>query len=99
MIIKKCFFYYEFDEILKKSLIVNSSFVMKFTRSDFSQMRKIKETTKETNSTIRDKKDENISKSNVNDREYENWLIREMNFDSDSSSEDFLTQKSRFIKE
>jgi hypothetical protein len=34
IILKKCFFYYEFDELLRNSLIVNSSFVSKSIRSD-----------------------------------------------------------------
>jgi hypothetical protein len=34
IILKKCFFYYEYDELLRDSLIVNSFFVSKSIRSD-----------------------------------------------------------------
>jgi phosphoribosylformylglycinamidine (FGAM) synthase PurS component len=90
IMIKKCSHYYKFDEILKKSLIVNSLYVIKFIRLN-SQIKNVKENTKETNiisSTTRYKLE-----SNVNNKKYENWLIKDLIFDSDFLSDNFLTQK------
>jgi hypothetical protein len=53
VIIKKCSFYYEFEDILEDSLIVTSSFTMKSRRSDHPDIeyREVREDTKDTSNT------------------------------------------------
>jgi hypothetical protein len=53
VIIKKCSFFYEFEEILEDSLIITSSFIMKSRRSNHFNIeyRKVRENTKNTSNT------------------------------------------------
>ncbi len=102
VLLKKCSYYYEFEELLEDSSIITSSFTLEFTRSvlDEEDAKNSKNETKnETNQNKnKNKKNEtnqnkknNIITQNVNDKNYVNWI----NFDiNDSDSDDFLMKNS-----
>jgi hypothetical protein len=67
VILKKCSYYYEFEEIMRDSSTIAFSFVMKFIQSNISQT-VTKEDTKETE-----------DDRNINEAEYEDFLEDEDN--------------------
>jgi hypothetical protein len=69
MLLKKCFFYYKFEEIMRDSLIVTSFYVMKFIRSNLIDVK-----TKNTQETD-EKNTQETDKENIEiiiDEDYEN---------------------------
>jgi mannitol-specific phosphotransferase system IIBC component len=83
VLLKKCSYYYEFEELLEDSSIITSSFTLEFTRSvlDEEDAKNSKNETKnETNQNKnKNKKNEtnqnkknNIITQNVNDKNYVN---------------------------
>jgi hypothetical protein len=69
LLLKKCIFYYEFEEIMKDSFIVTSFYVMKFIRSDLIDVKT--EKTQETD----EKNTQETDEENIEiiiDEDYEN---------------------------
>ncbi len=81
--LKKCSYYYEFEDFLKDSLIINSLFVLKLTRLVFDEEEDAKNSKNETKNET-DKKNDIITQD-VNDQDA-NWINFDMNdFDSNDS--------------
>jgi hypothetical protein len=85
MLIKKRSFYYEFDEIMKDSSIINSLYLMNFIRSNLIQ----DEFTHET-----DEKDMN----KIIDKDYETWIEIAIN-SNDAANKDYSDSNSLFEEE
>jgi hypothetical protein len=65
--LKKCSYYYEFEDFLKDSLIINSLFVLKLTRLVFDEEEDAKNSKNETKNET-DKKNDIITQD-VNDQD------------------------------
>jgi hypothetical protein len=96
MLLKKCFFYYEFEEIMRDSLIVTSFYVMKSIRSDLIDVKT--ENTQETD----EKNTQETDEENIEiiiDEDYENWIVNnsamDKDFDTNSLFEEEAFKSSR----
>jgi hypothetical protein len=102
IILKKRSFYYEFDELLKDSLITQSFFVSKFTKSDVdlldSSMKDTKMNLSDENKEKDKKRDKNVEEKNK-DNEDKNWATN--NTDTEDVLFDISTNtivKEKFSK-
>ncbi len=88
VLLKKCSYYYEFEDLLEDSSIITSSFVLESTRLVFDEEEDAKNSKNETKNET-DKKNDVITRD-VNDQDA-NWINFDMN---DSDSNDSLMKNS-----